>query len=391
MRIGIDARPLSVQPRTGIGNYVFELLEQLPQLGPEHDYFLYSNRPISSQLPQAHARIRVDHKFARVPSTFWLIGRGRQLAQRDRLDVFWSTTSIVPFALPETVMKVVTVYDLVWRRFPQTMQARNLWLHRAFAEKAIRNSDRVIVISRSTADEVKRFLGIPLDRIRLVYPGLSRNYKPHDHNVAADFISRKYNVPSNYLATVATIEPRKNLSLLIRVLQILKNSGGLSCPLLIAGASGWKNSPLFKLVRESGLTDEHIRFLGFIPAEDLPQFYAGAKIFLFPSFYEGFGLPPVEAMACGTPVIAANVQPMPEVLGDAAILEPPLNPERFAEALTQVLGDVDLRNIMRERGFRRAQVFRRESSAQQLLDALCGSNIPPLHEYPELSTRLSSY
>jgi glycosyltransferase involved in cell wall biosynthesis len=390
MRIGIDARPLSVQPRTGIANYLFELLGQLPERAPEHEYFLYSNRPIDNQMPQSHLHVRIDGKLGNAPSTFWLFARGRHFAQRDRLDVFWSTTSIAPFALPKNVMKVSTVYDLVWRRFPETMQTRNLWLHRAFAERVIRNSDRVIAISRSTANDVRQFLRVPNERISLVYPALSKNYKPQDQAAAADFISLKYDVPPAYLATVATIEPRKNLSLLIRVLKILKESGRLVCPLLICGASGWKNSPLFHQVRDSGLTEEHIRFLGFLSSEDLPRFYAGARVFLFPSLYEGFGLPPVEAMACGTPVIAANSQPMPEVLGDAAILESPLDPESFANAITRVLADRKLLHTMRERGFQKAQTFDRRSSAQQLLSALCGATSPALQECPELSPRASS-
>src|SRR5579863_77804 len=130
-----------------------------------------------------------------------------------------------------------------------------------------------------------------------------------------------------------TVEPRKNLKVLIKTLKILKNKGQLACPLLVVGAKGWKNSHLFQEVKDSGLTSNEIRFVGYLPDEDMPFFYSGAQVFLFPSMYEGFGLPPVEAMACGVPVIASDAQCMPEVLGDAAILESSANADGFAAAI----------------------------------------------------------
>lgn len=127
---------------------------------------------------------------------------------------------------------------------------------------------------------------------------------------------------------------------------------------------------MFAGIQAAGLGDEEIRFLGYLPDGDLPYFYAGAEVFLFPTLYEGFGLPPLEAMACGTPVIASNAQCMPEVLGDAAILAPPTKAERFAEAILNVLGDQNLHKSMREAGIVQARKFRRETSARLLLDAL---------------------
>lgn len=369
MRIGIDARALS-RLRTGIGNYVYGLVQRLPQIAPEHDYFLYSDKEIGGALPDTAFRRHVDRGFGRCPGSFWLLGRGGQFARRDKLDVFWSPAALLPLWMPENVLTVITVYDLVWRRFPETMSMYNLWVQRMFAETAIRSCDRIIAISKSTRDDLTRLLSVPPERVNLVYPGIFEEYKIQDRCAAAEYISRKYGVSPRYMAAVGTLEPRKNLSLLVRVLQLLKRTGQLDCPLLIAGASGWRNSQLFKEVEASGLTEQEIRFLGYLPDEDLPQFYAGAQVFLFPSLYEGFGIPPLEAMACGTPVIASNAQPMSEVLGNAAILEPPSSAERFAEAITKVLTDENLRSTMREQGVSRVQGFRLEASARQLLAVL---------------------
>jgi glycosyltransferase involved in cell wall biosynthesis len=136
---------------------------------------------------------------------------------------------------------------------------------------------------------------------------------------------------------------------------------------LVAGASGWKNSNLFREIRAAGLTENEIRFLGYLPDEDLPFFYAGAQLFLFPSLYEGFGFPPLEAMACGTPVISSDAKCMPEALGDAAILRSPADAHGFAAAVVKILSDENLRRTLQANGIRRAQEFRWEMSVKQLL------------------------
>jgi glycosyltransferase involved in cell wall biosynthesis len=274
--------------------------------------------------------------------------------------------------MPRGVLKIVTVYDLVWLLFPETMSLYNLYLHRAIAEKAIQRADLVIVISRSTGEDLVRLLGVPSGKVKLVYPGISESYMPQESLPAAEYISAKYRVPPCYMAAVGTIEPRKNLKLLVEVLRILKANAQLKCPLLVAGAKGWKNSHLFRGIQAAGLTEKEIRFLGYLPDEDLPFFYGGAQLFLFPSMYEGFGLPPLEAMACGTPVIASNARPMPEILGDAAILEPPASAQRFSTAIERVLADANLRYAMRNKGIARAQMFRPETSVRQLLRVFSG-------------------
>jgi glycosyltransferase involved in cell wall biosynthesis len=227
----------------------------------------------------------------------------------------------------------------------------------------------VVVISRSVRDELVQTLGVPEEKIRVAYPGISERYRPQDESAAAAYISAKYGTPPRYLATVGTVHPRKNLRLLVQVLRILKGSGRFDCPLLVAGAKGWKNSQLYGEIQAAGLTEQEIKFLGYVPDEDLPFFYAGAQLFLFPSLYEGFGIPPVEAMACGTPVVSSNAGSLPEVLGEAAILESPESPERFAEAVMRGLTDEELRRALRVRGINRAREFTWERSAGQLLDA----------------------
>jgi glycosyltransferase involved in cell wall biosynthesis len=368
MRIGIDARPLSRQ-RMGIENYVHGLVQLLPQVAPEHEYFLYSNAELVAPVPERGIRKHIDRAFQCCPGSIWLLSRAANLMRRDELDVFWSTSTLLPRRMPAGVLKVVTVYDLVWRRFPETMTHYNFYVHKIFAEKAIARADVVVVISRSVRDELVHCLGVPEEKIRVVYPGISERYQPQDQSAAAGYISDKYGTPRRYLATVGTVHPRKNLRLLVQVLRILRESGRLDCTLLVAGAKGWKNSQLYGEIQAAGLTEQEIKFLGYVPDEDLPFFYAGAQLFLFPSLYEGFGIPPVEAMACGTPVVSSNAGSLPEVLGDAAILESPDSPERTAEAVMEGLANEELRRTLRARGINRSREFCWERSAGQLLGA----------------------
>jgi len=325
MRIGIDGRVLGRQ-RTGIGNYIHGLVQFLPQVGPEHDYFFYSNREIDLPVSGKRVNEQIDRAFCWCPGSIWLRGRGGSLAHRDQLDVFWATFPILPTGVPRGVLKLVTVYDLVWLRFPETTSNYALWVQKIWARKAIEKADLIVTISRSTMEDLVRELGVPERKIRCVYPGVFERYTPHDRQQAAEYMSRKYSVPPRYMAAVGTVEPRKNLKLLVEVVRILKSTGQLKCPLLVVGANGWKNSPLFRQMRAAGLTEDEIRFLGYLPDEDLPYFYSGADVFLFPTLYEGFGLPAAQAMACGIPVITSCGSSLREVVGEDAFLVDPKSP-----------------------------------------------------------------
>jgi glycosyltransferase involved in cell wall biosynthesis len=366
MRIGIDILPLR-RHRTGIGNYVQGLLDLLPDVAPEHEYYLYSNRPVLLPNPNRFHQVN-DGFFSWCPGSLWLLTRCGDLARRDRLDVYWATGAVLPPSLHASTLKIITIYDLVWRHCPDTTTRYNLFVQKLCAEKAIRSADLILVISQSTQQELIEVLDVSQEKIRVVYPVIPERYRPHDPLHAAEYISAKYDVPKRYMATVGTVEPRKNLKVLVEALAILKSKDQLDCALLVVGAKGWKTSELFRRIQEVGLTTSDIRFLGYMSDVDLPSFYSGAQIFLFPTLYEGFGLPPVEAMACGVPVIASNAPAMPEILGEAAILEPPDSPDRFAAAILQLLTDPELGERMRTRGLHRAKRFSPKNSMQQLLD-----------------------
>ena len=180
----------------------------------------------------------------------------------------------------------------------------------------------------------------------------------------------KYGLSKDYVLAVGTVQPRKNLVTLVKAWKILRDRAAPCPQLVVAGARGWKNSQLDETIRRLGLTGDQIRFLGVVPEEDLPVLYSGSSVFVFPSLYEGFGLPLLEAMACGVPVIASNTSSVPEVVGDAALLVAPTEPEAFAEAVLRLRSDDNLRRAKVEKGLSRAAGFSWRRAAAQLLDCM---------------------
>jgi len=286
----------------------------------------------------------------------------------DDLDVFWVTrTYAFPLGLPSNVAKVMTVYDLVWRLYPDTMTFANRVVYNAFAKRGIRQADKIIAISESTRQGLMDLVGTPGDKIDVVPLGVDSSFVPHDRAQSARLIAGKYSVSPDYICTVGTVEPRKNMSTLVEAIRILRDRRQLRHQLLIAGMPGWKNSGIYSHVERCGLTEREVKFLGFVPDEVLPFLYSGAALFVFPSLYEGFGLPLAEAMACAVPVVASNSSSIPEVVGDAAILVAAARPEEFAEAIARVTGDPVLSQALSENGLKRARQFTWEATALKVL------------------------
>jgi len=271
-------------------------------------------------------------------------------------------------ALPSQVSTILTVHDLEWRLYPQTMSRRTYYAHRLLVWPSVQTADRIVAVSESTAQDLQRVSNVPGSRIEVIHHGVGSAYEPRDHERAAEYVAAKYGVSKDYVLAVGTVQPRKNLATLVEAWKILRDRTKDHFQLVVAGARGWKNTQLDETVRRLGLTGNEIRFLGVVPEEDLPVLYSGSGVFVFPSLYEGFGLPLVEAMACGVPVIASNTSSVPEVVGDAALLVSPTEPEAFAEAIWRVRNDENLRKALIEKGLSRAAGFSWGRAASQLLD-----------------------
>lgn len=356
MNIAFDAYPLAGKSASGIPNYLKNVLKEFREQDSPNRYFAYSYRQLDSIAPEnAITRYCVSGK--RSPGSFentlWLFTGGVRLMKRDKIDVFWGTRQMIPPYLSARIRKVLNVYDLVWHYFPETMGSYNRLVLNVLAKRSIKSADHIITISKATAGSLIEVEGVSPDKISVVYPAAD-SYRPLDKTAAAGYISEKYGASVNYVLAVSTVEPRKNLTTLLRAFRALKNE---EIQLLIAGASGWKNSAISSEYKKHGFSEKQVKFLGYVPEEDMNSLYSGASLFVFPSIYEGFGIPPLEAMASGTPVIVSNSSSLPEVVGEAGILLEPLDETAWRSAVQKVLSDSSLREGMIKKGFAQANLF----------------------------------
>lgn len=359
MRIGVDASPLcSPFPATGIPRSLREILRELQKLDQENEYRLYSKCDFDLPLENRRWRKCIHPRIPYLLGNLYLRDGVTRNGRQDDLDVFWTTrTHAFPLGLSPTVARVLTVYDLVWLLYPETMETVNRLAQALFAARGIRDAHRIIAISESTRRGLIERTAAPSDKVDVVHLGADSRFAARNRLESARFVATQYGVSPDYICTVGTVEPRKNIITLIEAVKILRDRNQLRHQFVIAGASGWKNSSIYAGVQRCGLTEGEVKFLGRVPDEDLPLLYSGAALFVFPSFYEGFGLPLVEAMASGVPVVASNTSSVPEVVQDAGILVSPRRPEEFADAIARVIADSALSRTLVENGLKHAREF----------------------------------
>jgi len=341
MRIGLDGRPL-LGRRTGIGRYVFEICRELDVLLPSAEFFVYAPEPVELPVASPRWRCRVENSsWARgLKPIAWLKLRAGRLCRQDRLDVFWGSATLFP-RLPPSVRRVSTVYDLTFRLAPETMGRTHLLAHRMFFERDVRRADQLVAISDGTAARLQAWLRGPLPSV--APPAASPAFRPHDSRAVAHTLAG-FGITGPYFLAVGTWEPRKNLELLVRVFRALRAGGEfLDYRLVLAGGAGWKDKRIRDLLgvgdalNARGVSDA-VMAVGFVPDELLAHLYAGCRAFVFPSRYEGFGLPVLEARACGAPVVAADIPELREAGGEAAVYVAP-TPEGLREGLRRVVNE----------------------------------------------------
>jgi glycosyltransferase involved in cell wall biosynthesis len=356
MHIGIDASRATVARRTGTERYAFNLIQGLLTVGATHHFTLYFR-----DAPAAGWRgERVTQRVMVFPRLWTHLRLSWELlVTQHKPEVLFIPAHVLPLAHP--LPAVVTIHDVGYRYFPEAHPlGQRLYLDWSTRFSA-RAATRVIADSQATAQDLTRFYDIPADKITVVYPGRDESLTRIDPAV----VRAKYQLPENYLLHVGTLQPRKNLVRLIEAVTRSRQPSHEVASLVLAGRVGWFSSPLVALARERG-----VRLLEYVPDEDLAGLYSGAAAFVFPSLYEGFGFPVLEAMACGVPVICSNTSSLPEVAGPAALLVNPLDTHAIAAAIERVLADTDLRATLVGRGFEQLQKFSWEKAAQQTLAVL---------------------
>jgi glycosyltransferase involved in cell wall biosynthesis len=283
-----------------------------------------------------------------------LRGVGRRAAA-DSLDVFWGPC----FSLPglSQASSVVAVYDLAFMHFSNAYDRRTRLWHRIITTRSARRAAAVMTISESSRRDIVRDLGVPAERVYVVPLACDEQFRPvPSEDAASDAVLERLGIRRPFLLSVSQITPRKNLAHLVRVYGELRRSQRISHQLVLAGANGWLCGDVHEAVRQERLKDDVV-FTGAVSDCELLLLYNTADVFVYPSLYEGFGLPPLEAMSCGLPVIASNSSSLPEVVGDAAVLVSPVDGTALGAAIVRVLGDRQFRNELSERGRERASQF----------------------------------
>ncbi|MHC4597622.1 MAG: glycosyltransferase [Planctomycetota bacterium] len=364
MRIGIDARALAV-PTAGIAVYTRSLLREFASLAPHHRYFLYSTKPFES--PAAGPFVpRIGRGLTARKGSLWMQITVPRLCMRDRIDLFWSPLQTLPVALPRAVPAVLTVHDFVQYVAPGSMRFGNWVLLRLLAPASWRRADVFLTGSRHSENLLRKFNGADAD-VHVIPHGPMAHAAPPTAEAARERVRTAFGVDGPYLLTVGTIEPRKNLSTLVRAVADLARKGALSHRLVVAGSPGWKTRDVYRTVEASGAASRVV-FTGAVSDEDLVHLYAGADLFVFPSLYEGFGLPVLEAMALGVPVIVSRSSSLPEVVGDGGILFDPGEAGELAASIERVLSDARLRADLVRRGKSQASRFGWEKAASKTLE-----------------------
>ena len=369
LRIGLNAHLLSLSETyrgAGVSRYIYNLVTTLPHIDQANHYTVFLNEKrvpsTSASLTMRLTKLPTIHPSVRI---FW-----EQCIQpialiREKVDLLHCMAFVSPLLLLRPV--VLTIYDLGVLRYPEKHRASSHFYLKQFTPISVRRAKRIIAISASTKEDIIRSLGVSPSKVDVIHCGVEEMFLPiNDHQRLDDFRTRR-GLPEKMILFVGTLEPRKNLENLLRAYALLKKRRNLSHKLVIIGAKGWHYQGIFAAQRELGLKGDVI-FTGYVPQGELPLWYNVAELFVYPSLYEGFGLPPLEAMSCGTPVITSNTSSLPEVVGEAGITVNPMDVEGLAEAMNQVLSDGILRQSMREQGLARAGRFSWANAAQKTVE-----------------------
>jgi len=362
MRFGIDAR-LTYHQRAGIGRYTLFLFDELAKADHENRYTVFQHRKDREPLVVA-PNFQRKTLYAPVHSRLEQPMLMAELLFHN-LDLIHCTDFIPP--LYSNLPSVITVHDLAFLRWPHFLTKDHATYYSQI-DRGVRHARHIIVPSHSTRNDVIGKLGVPESKISVIYEAADARYRPLPIAEAQTAVQRRFSVPANYILFVSTIEPRKNIDGLLQAFHHLRTKYNLTdTALVLAGKQGWLYEKVYETVENLGLGDATF-FVGRVSDEELHQLYVGARCHVHPAFYEGFGLPPLEAMACGTPTVVSNTSSLPEVVGDAALLVDPTNWEEMAVAIHRLLTDPDLHAEMRQKGLQRAATFSWSRAAAETLD-----------------------
>jgi len=372
--IAIDVRCLMEENLTGVGEYTFNLLEQLFNINQINQYFLFFNKRIPylkhinklkrenvtlCEFNYPNKLLNLSLKFFQRPYLDSLILH----KHNKKMDLFFFPN--INFLSISPISKyIITAHDLSFEIFPYFFSyKRKLWHKAVNARELFKNAHNVIAVSENTKNDLINLYNVNPNKINVIHSGLDINFSKEKKGE----ISQKYNLPSKFILSLCTLEPRKNIETLIESFSIFKKQTDLPHKLVIAGAKGWEYKTIYDLVEQLNLKDQII-FTGYIEVPDKPYLYNLADLFVYPSYYEGFGFPPLEAMACKTPVITSHTSSLTEICENTALFIDPYNINELAWAIKEVLTDQNLKTNLIGKGYVQSQKFTWQETTKKMLE-----------------------
>ncbi|NDJ85676.1 MAG: glycosyltransferase family 4 protein [Chloroflexi bacterium] len=366
MRVGLIVYGID-RPLTGIGRYTVELVQSLATWHDESVEFLLLTAGGAGPLAETGLK-QIRLPGCRLLPALMTLGSSMipLLARRHRLDIVHDTTGASPLLFGAgSAGTIATVHDVIPLSMPGFNTHLDTLIYRRWLPRVLPRLDAVITVSEASKNDIAQHLRVPPRRIHNASEGVTNIYRPADAS-HLEQVRAHYELPQRYILYVGSIEARKNLSRVLEAFASLKQSG-VSHDLVIVGPQKWKYGAILETLQRLKL-ENSVLFTGYVPETDLPIIYSGADVFVFPSLYEGFGLPVLEAMACGTAVVTSNTSSLPEVIGDAGLQVDPYSVDEIASAILRLLGDAALRHRLQQKAIERAAGFTWERTAETTID-----------------------
>ncbi|MBZ5513977.1 MAG: glycosyltransferase family 4 protein [Acidobacteriia bacterium] len=354
-----------------MGLYALRLVEGLPAVDRENTYIVYGPaKQLSSVCGKPNFLLRPTPSL---PSPIWEQCVLPLWASRDRLDLLHCPANTAPLRLPRQVKLVLTLHDVMFLLPPALIPGVGTWrqrigrnYRRMVVPRVAARADRILTVSDCSRSDILKYIRVDPSKIRVIYEGVGMNSDPASDGAGMPESLARIGAGTNFILALGGYDPRKNTAAVIQSYASLRRSRAISEKLVVVGLPGWESSPFYRTVCQLGLAEDVV-LTDYVTDGVLRWLYRSARCFLYPSLYEGFGFPPLEAMASGTPVVTSRVASVPEVVGDSALLVDPTSQQAIQEALLQVLSDDALRGSLIERGCVRAASFRWESTVEQTL------------------------
>ncbi|MBN1268357.1 MAG: glycosyltransferase family 4 protein [Kiritimatiellae bacterium] len=365
MKIGIMARGLSVEIG-GPTTYLERIIPLLPQADPQNEYIIFHNSERHRGTFAGYREVFHGSRSAFLWENAWF----PRAVRREKPDVIFCPKNLVPWFIPRRIRTVITVHDLLY--FPiagvyisEYLPADVLYM-RLFFRRSVRRADTIVAVSENTRRDLIRLFQAPPDKIRAIPHGVEMPRPEQVSKSRTEEVRRKYGLDKPYIFYSGSLSPRKNMARVVEAFAGIADR--VPHDLVVTAGKSWKDEAVFEAAAKYGLPSRFKR-LGTVPGDDLPALYAAADLFVYVSLYEGFGMPILEAMACGCPVLASNTSAMPEAAGEAAVLVDPRNTAAIGDAMLKILTDPGLAGNLREKGTRRAQECTWARTAQGLVEA----------------------